>query len=217
MLLLEQFLRIITPTPTDDTRVMTLAQARRYALSLPGTREEPHFERTSFRVGGKIFATAKPDDGHLNVFVGDEHREPALASHPEYMEKLMWGGKAVGLRISLAEASPAVVKDLLLAGLARKGAKIIEEGRVTYERGRGVHRGIRSPSPFEAAMDASGTPHRGILVPDSVAIHGAGHHPPQHQGAQRVGGNPEYGYRRLSRNHHPAVPRRDSGAYRRAS
>ena len=126
MLLLEQFRRIITPTPTNDTRVLTLAQARRYALSLPGTREEPHFERTSFRVLGKIFATALPNDGHLNVFVGDEHREPALANHPGCMEKLMWGARAVGLRISLAEASPAVVKDLLLVAWRAKAPKSLK-------------------------------------------------------------------------------------------
>ena len=105
---------------------MTLAQARRYALSLPGTREEPHFERTSFRVGGKIYATALPDDGHLNVFVGDEHREPALSSHPECMEKLMWGGKAVGLRISLTDASPAIVKDLLRLAWRAKAPKSLQ-------------------------------------------------------------------------------------------
>ena len=37
---------------------MTLDEARAVALSLPGSTEEPHFERISFRVGGKIFATA---------------------------------------------------------------------------------------------------------------------------------------------------------------
>ena len=105
---------------------MTLAQARRYALSLPETREEPHFERTSFRVRGKIVATALPDDGYLNVFVGDEHREPALALHPDYIEKLMWGGKAVGLRISLGDASMAVVKDLLLLAWREKAPKSLK-------------------------------------------------------------------------------------------
>jgi hypothetical protein len=34
---------------------MTLSQVRRFALSLPETTEEPHFDRTSFRVRGKIF------------------------------------------------------------------------------------------------------------------------------------------------------------------
>jgi predicted DNA-binding protein (MmcQ/YjbR family) len=102
---------------------MTLAQARKYALSLPGTREEPHFERTSFRVQGKIFATALPDDGYLNVFVGDEHREPALGTYPGCMDKVVWGGKVVGLRIDLARAPAAVVKELLKAGWESRAIK----------------------------------------------------------------------------------------------
>jgi YjbR len=102
---------------------MTLAQARKFAQSLPGTREEPHFERTSFRVQGRIFATALPDGHYLNVFVGDEHREPALGTYPACMEKVVWGGKVVGLRIDLAKAPPAVVKELLKAGWESRAKK----------------------------------------------------------------------------------------------
>lgn len=36
---------------------------RKLALSMPETREEPHFEKTSFQVKKKIFATY---DDHLN-------------------------------------------------------------------------------------------------------------------------------------------------------
>jgi hypothetical protein len=92
---------------------VTLAQLRKYALSLAGATEEPHFERTSFRVGGKIFMTAKPDEPYAHVFVGEELREPALAAHPQCMAKLPWGGKIVGLRIHLPQAPAAVVKDLV--------------------------------------------------------------------------------------------------------
>jgi len=102
---------------------MTLAQARRYALSLPGTREAPHFDRASFRVQGRIFATALPDDGHLNVFVGDEHREPVLGMYPGCVEKVVWGGKVVGLRLDLAKAPSAVVRDLLKAGWQTRAGK----------------------------------------------------------------------------------------------
>ena len=35
----------------------TLETLRNLALSFPETSEEPHFEKTSFRVRGKIFAT----------------------------------------------------------------------------------------------------------------------------------------------------------------
>ncbi len=92
---------------------MTLAQVRKYALSLPGTTEEPHFDRTSFREGGKIFATARATETHVHVFVPDEHREPALAMHPDCMAKLFWGKKVVGIRIALPAAPAGIVKDLI--------------------------------------------------------------------------------------------------------
>ena len=44
---------------------MTPATLRLIALSLPEAEEHPHFDRASFRVRGKIFATLPPvgDDG----------------------------------------------------------------------------------------------------------------------------------------------------------
>jgi hypothetical protein len=92
---------------------MTLAQLRKHALSLPGATEESHFERTSFRVNGKIFVTAKPSESHVHVFVPEQDREPALAMHSDYVSKLLWGGKVVGLRVELPKAQPSVVRDLV--------------------------------------------------------------------------------------------------------
>lgn len=92
---------------------MTLTQLRRYALSLTGVEEAPHFKRTSFRVQKRIFATAEAMDPFVHVFVGEEDRERALALHPGCLEKLFWGGKAVGLRIALAKAPAAEVKNLV--------------------------------------------------------------------------------------------------------
>lgn len=37
--------------------MVTVTVLRKIALSLPEATEEPHFEKTSFRVGKKIFAT----------------------------------------------------------------------------------------------------------------------------------------------------------------
>ena len=94
---------------------MTLAQIRRYALALPDAVEQPHFDRTSFRVNGRMFVTAKPTEPYIHVFVGEEVREPALALHPECIAKLPWGSKVVGLRIHLPKAPASVVKDLVRA------------------------------------------------------------------------------------------------------
>ena len=102
---------------------MKLDQARQYALSLPEAVEEPHFEYTSFRIRGKIFATAPPDGAHLHIFVDEEQRETALALQPLVCEKLGWGAKVVGLRVALAKAPPAMVCDLLLAAWQRKAPK----------------------------------------------------------------------------------------------
>jgi hypothetical protein len=104
---------------------MTLAQARGLALALPEAIESPHFQSTSFRVRGKIFATA-PDESHLHVFVGEEARSSALALHPGFIEKLPWGAKIVGLRIHLPKASAAVVAGLLEQAWRAKAPKALQ-------------------------------------------------------------------------------------------
>ena len=98
---------------------MKMHAARRHALSLPDTVEQPHHESTSFRVGGRIFATAPPDGAHLHLFIPDLEREQALELH-DFTEKLFWGGKVVGIRVRLAEAEPAVVRKLLEAAWRHK-------------------------------------------------------------------------------------------------
>jgi hypothetical protein len=102
---------------------VTLTQVRKYALALPGAIETPHFDRTSFRVKGKIFVTARPAESHIHVFVPEPDREPALAMHPEYMSKLLWGGKVVGLRIELLHARSGVVRDLVESAWHFRGGK----------------------------------------------------------------------------------------------
>jgi hypothetical protein len=100
-----------------------LAQARSYALSLPRVTEAPHHKYSSFRIGGKIFATVPPDGEHLHLFVDEVEREYALALAPQAFEKLFWGEAAVGLRVRLAEAKAPVVTRLLHCAWCRKAPK----------------------------------------------------------------------------------------------
>src|SRR3954454_21427775 len=88
---------------------MTPDDVRTLALALGGTVELPHHERTSFRVGGKIFATM--DDLGVNVML-DEEPARAAASDPG-IELLWWGRKLSGVRVALADADRAVVQELL--------------------------------------------------------------------------------------------------------
>jgi hypothetical protein len=104
-------------------RGVKLNDARRIAMALAEVTEEPHFEYTSFRVRGKIFATAPPAGEFLHVFVADEDREPALAVAPEVVEKLLWGGKVRGLRVALRRAKAPLVAQLLRKAWLRRAPK----------------------------------------------------------------------------------------------
>jgi YjbR len=92
---------------------MKINTVRTYAMSLEAVTEEPHHNYSSFRVRGKIFVTIPPDEEFIHVFVGEEDRQSALALYPDFIEKLLWGSKVLGLRVALASAKPAVVKMLV--------------------------------------------------------------------------------------------------------
>jgi hypothetical protein len=100
-----------------------LNAVRAAALALPETTEEPHHNFGSFRVRGKIFVTIPPDNEHIHVFVNEQDRELTLAVHPDFTEKLLWGGKVVGIRVALARAKPAVVKAMVLQAYKHKAVK----------------------------------------------------------------------------------------------
>lgn len=102
---------------------MKLQQAREYALSLPETTEEPHFDYMSFRVRGKIFATVPPTGTFLHIFVDEDQRAPLIAAEPQVFEALRWGLKVVGVRVSLEGAHVDTVRRLLRQSWMRKAPK----------------------------------------------------------------------------------------------
>jgi hypothetical protein len=102
---------------------MNVAAVRGIALALPEATESPHFESASFRVRGKIFATLPPSGECLHVFVADDERDLAAATAPHCVEKLLWGGKVVGLRVTLARVPPMLIRQLLEQAWARKAPK----------------------------------------------------------------------------------------------
>lgn len=100
---------------------MKFATVRKHALSLDEVTEEPHHTFSSFRVRGRIFVTVPPGEEVIHVFVGEEDRDRALAMYPEWATKLMWGRKALGVRIDLAQAPATEVKRLLLGAYETRG------------------------------------------------------------------------------------------------
>jgi hypothetical protein len=102
---------------------MHFATLCKFAMSLPGVTEEPHHNFGSFRVKGKIFVTVPPDREHVHLFVSEQRREEALAMHPRFTGKLLWGGKVVGLRVHLPTAEARVVKQLVYQAWQHKAPK----------------------------------------------------------------------------------------------
>jgi hypothetical protein len=102
---------------------MKIAAVRRFALSLPEVTEEPHFHYSSFRVKGKMFATVPPEGTLLHIFVGEPELEILPAAQPQAYEKLFWGKKVAGLRVTLAAARPRDVEQLLRTAWLRKAPK----------------------------------------------------------------------------------------------
>ena len=94
---------------------MKLAEVRRFALGLPEVTEEPHHEFSSFRVRGKIFVTVPPTEDRIHIFASELERKQALGMYPAWAERLLWGGKVVGIKVHLAAAAPAATRHLVQA------------------------------------------------------------------------------------------------------
>lgn len=106
---------------------MKISTVRNYALSLPEATEAPHFKYQSFRVRDKIFVTVPPGEETIHIFLPEAQREQALALYPHFVEKLVWGSSVTGVRVTLADAEPAVVKALILAAWQHKAPKTLRD------------------------------------------------------------------------------------------
>jgi hypothetical protein len=103
--------------------VTDIDQVRRFVLSLPGVSEEPHFEMSSFRVRGKIFATVPAGGGGLHVFMDELEAAACVAEAPSAYELLWWGRRVRGVRVRLAAASHRRVCELVEDSWRRKAPR----------------------------------------------------------------------------------------------
>lgn len=93
--------------------MISLEEARSFALSLPEATEEPHFDMMSFRVRGKIFATVPPDGACIHVFVDELEGAASAAEDAAAFEPLRWGQRIRGLKIHLAHSPPGRARELI--------------------------------------------------------------------------------------------------------
>jgi hypothetical protein len=101
----------------------TEATLRHLALALPETTEEPHHDMTSFRVGGKIFATVPPEGDRVHVFLGRDEVSAYCAEYPGQVQELWWGSQRRGCRVPLKTATRALLGELLTEAWRRRAPK----------------------------------------------------------------------------------------------
>ncbi len=109
---------------------MTADDIRALALSLPEAGEQPHFERTSFRVRGKIFATLPPDGDLVVLKLPVEIKESLVQSDPEAVIPLPGGWDRGGwTQIAIGGMETAKLADLIRLAWAQVAPKSLTWGR----------------------------------------------------------------------------------------
>lgn len=103
--------------------MVTVAQFRKIALSMPDSIEAPHFDLTSFRSGGKIFSTMSEKDARAMVKLTPEQQEMMTAAEPAIFQRIpnAWGDKGATW-IHLKNADKATAESALKAAFANLAA-----------------------------------------------------------------------------------------------
>lgn len=94
--------------------MVTLAQARTLALSMPQAVEGAHHGHPDFRVHGKIFATLRPDANRMVVKLTAIDQEALLAADPAAFATNAWS-KQGWLELVLERISPARLGEVVEA------------------------------------------------------------------------------------------------------
>ena len=107
--------------------MLTLADARRLALSFSEVTEEDHHGMPSFRVRGKIFATV-PDEDHLRLMFDADVARAVAHAHPEVCEELWWGKRLSGVTVQLTRADHRWFAELLEDAWRRRAPQRLQLG-----------------------------------------------------------------------------------------
>lgn len=99
--------------------MVTTADARKLALALDDAEELPHFERTSFRVKKKIFATMDEKNGIVCVLLSPVDQSAFCAYDKTVMYPVpnAWGKKGATY-INLSKVKKTMLKDAIATAYA---------------------------------------------------------------------------------------------------
>ncbi|MGU3292337.1 hypothetical protein [Williamsia sp. M5A3_1d] len=91
------------------------------AIELPEVTVGDHHGMGAIRFRKNVLATA-PDDAVARIMVTDEQIDEAVAEF-DWCTTVMWGAKPSAVAVTLADAAPAVVVELLIDAWRRRAPK----------------------------------------------------------------------------------------------
>jgi hypothetical protein len=100
---------------------------RAAALAMPQAVEAPHFDATSFRIAGKIFAQMSADRQTGLVKLTPGLQEWATITHPEFCSVEPSWGKYGWTRVRLAGLPDELRGELLAASWRAVAPKLVQE------------------------------------------------------------------------------------------
>ena len=106
--------------------MITIDAIRDLALTLPEATEEPHFEKTSFRIAKKIFATMDTTSARLTIKLS-EIDQNVFGSHDKtiiYPVPNKWGKQGWTI-IELDRVHPDLLKDAMIAAYCQVAPKCL--------------------------------------------------------------------------------------------
>ena len=123
--------------------MITTAELRRLALSLPETEEKAHFGKPDFRVCNKIFAGLSTDGAIANVKLSAEIQADLLSSHAHAFSPAegAWG-RAGWTYMQLAGIDQGVAQALLA-----EGWRLVAPKRLVASYDKGQVGGARPARP----------------------------------------------------------------------
>lgn len=117
-----------------DHSYMTPEALRQYALKFEDTVELPHFEKTSFRTGGRIFASLDPVKGHSSLLLSEVDQSIYCQMKPLFASPATgaWGRQGWTLFV-VAQTPTNVMKEAIRKSYekVRTGTKPVSKKKIS--------------------------------------------------------------------------------------
>lgn len=106
---------------------MTPNQVRKLALALPSASEQPHFDKASFRVNGKIFATLWEKERKAVLKLTRDEQDTFVQAMPDVFGITPWGLNG-WTSVELARVDAKLFEKLLRDAWSRVAPKKLVAG-----------------------------------------------------------------------------------------